>query len=56
MTVSADRAKVISIIEKMIKPEEFESWLDDLFYSGDGDEMIENIREIAKSISTGAIS
>jgi DNA repair protein RadD len=53
MTVSADRAKVISIIEKMIKPEEFESWLDDLFYSGDGDEMIENIREIAKSISTG---
>lgn len=53
MTVAVDREKVISIFEKLISDEESETWLDDLFYSGDADELIDEVREKAKQISKG---
>ena len=50
MTVAVDREKVISIFEKLISDEERDTWLDDLFYSGDADELIDEVREKAKQI------
>ena len=53
MTVAVDRKKVISIFEELISQEENETWLDELFYSSDADELIDEVREIAKQISKG---
>lgn len=53
MTITQDRAKLISIFETIISRDERTTWLDDIFYSGIEDHVIEKVRETAKNISQG---